>query len=61
MRQIRKMKISKEKCKAWIELIMALIKMTRELNDEEAKYIKARCSILIGELELQKLKEEGEL
>ena len=55
------MNLNKEKCKAWIDFIMVLIKMTRELNSEEVKYIKSNCLIQLGELELQKLKKEREL
>ena len=51
------MNIDKEKCEAWSEMIMALIKMAKELNNDEAKYIKANFAISYGKLELQELEK----
>jgi len=53
-----KMKINKEKCNAWCDMLMALMRMTKELNNNEAKYIKAMFSIAFGNLELQELEEK---
>lgn len=53
------MEINKEKCNAWCDMLMALMKMTKELNDDEAKYIKAMFSIAFGNLELQELEEKS--
>ena len=47
-----KMKINEEKCNAWCDMLMALMRMTKELNNDEAKYIKAMFSIAFGNLEL---------
>jgi len=52
------MRIDKEKCSAWIDLILALIRMTSELNKYEVKYIKATLAIKYGNLQMQKLNEE---
>lgn len=40
-------------------MLMALMKMTKELNNDEAKYIKAMFSIAFGNLELQELEEKN--
>ena len=53
------MNIDKEKCAAWSEMIMALIKMAKELNNDEAKYIKANFAISYGKLELQELEKDN--
>ena len=53
-----KMKINEEKCNAWCDMLMALMRMTKELNNDEAKYIKAMFSIAFGNLELQELEEK---
>lgn len=49
------MAINKEKCMAWSDLFIALSKMTKELTNEECRYIKAMFSIAFGNLELQEL------
>ncbi len=51
-------KINKEKCDAWCEMLIALFKMTKKLNANEAKYIKANFSIAFGKLELQELENQ---
>ena len=53
------MKINKKKCNAWIDLMLSLTKMTRELNKDEMKYIYGCFSIALGELELKELKEKN--
>lgn len=53
------MNIDKGKCEAWSEMIMALIKMAKELNNDEAKYIKANFAISYGKLELQELEKDN--
>lgn len=53
------MEINKEKCNAWCDMLMALMKMTKELNNDEAKYIKAMFLIAFGNLELQELEEKN--
>lgn len=53
-----KMKINKEKCNAWCDMLMAFMRMTKDLNNDEAKYIKAMFSITFGNLELQELEEK---
>lgn len=52
------MNVNKEKCNAWCELLIALMKMTKEINNDEAKYIKANFAIAFGNLELQELEEK---
>lgn len=48
-------KINKGKCNAWCDMLMAFMRMTKDLNDSEAKYIKAMFSIAFEKLELQEL------
>ena len=50
--------IDKNKCNAWCDLSLALIKMTKDLNENEVKYIKAMFSIAFGNLELEELKKQ---
>ena len=52
------LKINKEKCNAWCDMLMAFMRMTKDLNNDEAKYIKAMFSIAFGNLELQELEEK---
>lgn len=52
------MNLNKEKCNAWMDLIFALIRMSKNLNDMEYRYIRAKLSIEYGKLELQKLEEK---
>lgn len=53
------MEIDHGKCITWINKIMELIQLTKELNNKEAKYIKATVSIALGNLELQELKADN--
>lgn len=53
------MNINKEKCNAWFELLISLMKMTKEINKDEARYIKANFAIAFGNLELQELEEKN--
>ena len=55
------MSIDKKKCSAWSEMLIALFKMTKELNNDEARYIKANFSIAFGNLELQELEEKAKI
>lgn len=52
------MKINKEKCNAWCEMLMSFMALTKDLNEYEAKYIKGIVSIALGNLELQELDEK---
>lgn len=57
------MSINKEKCNAWCDLFLAITNMTKELTNEECRYIKASFSVALGNLELQELEnryKEGE-
>lgn len=54
------MTINKEKCNAWIEMMMAILKMTNELNEEELDYIKANFAIAYGTMKLKKLEAKDE-
>lgn len=53
--------INEGKCKAWCDLLIALVKMTKDLNDSEATYIKANFSIAFGKLKLQELENQKSL
>lgn len=52
-------KIDEGKCDTWCEMLLAIIRMAKELNDSEVRYIKAKFSIEFGRLELQKLENEA--
>ncbi len=52
------MSIDKKKCEAWCDLMLALMKMTKDLNDAEYRYIKANFSMAFGKLELQELQKQ---
>ncbi len=52
------MNIDKGKCDAWSSVLLALVKMSRNLNDDEYRYIKANFSIAFGKLELQNLENK---
>ena len=52
------MNINKEKCNAWCELLISLMKMTKKINKDEARNIKANFAIAFGNLELQELEEK---
>ena len=47
--------INEGKCNAWRDMLMALMRMTKDLNESEATYIKANFSIAFGKLKLQEL------
>lgn len=53
------MKVNKEKCTAWSNLCLTLLQMTKELTDEEYRYIKANFSIAFGNLELKELEDKS--
>lgn len=52
--------ININKCKAWIDISIALIKMSKELTNEEADYIKAQLMIIQGNLKIEELRNKGE-
>ena len=52
--------IDKSKCEAWAEMLIAILKMTKDLTDEEFDYIKANISIAYGQLKLQELETKDE-
>lgn len=52
------MNVDKEKCIEWSKLMLQLFKMTKDLNEAECRYIKAKFSIAFGRLELQELQEQ---
>lgn len=51
------MELNKEKCKRWRESFIEILRLTKELSDEESEYIKAKFSIAFGQLTLEKLKK----
>lgn len=50
--------IDEGKCNAWCDMLMAIMRMTKDLNDNEVTYIQANFSIAFGKLKLQKLKSQ---
>lgn len=52
--------INKAKCEAWCELMISIIKLSKELTDKEYDYIKANVSIAFGKLKLQELEAKDE-
>lgn len=55
------MKIDKVKCANFSKLLLETIKMSRDLNDNEFSFIKAKFSIAFGELELQNLENKEKI
>ena len=53
------MKINEGKCRAWVDVMFALLKMTKELSVDEKDYILANFSIALGNLKLQELEEKS--
>lgn len=47
--------INYEKCEAWNDLFLAIMKISKELTEDEAKYIKANLMKKQGELMLEEL------
>lgn len=54
------MTINKEKCNAWIEMMMAILKMTNELNEDELDYIKAHLLMMHSQIILEELEAKDE-
>ena len=52
--------IHKSKCDAWVEMLIAILNMTKDLTDEDVDYIKANLSIAYGQLKLQELEAKDE-
>lgn len=50
--------INTKKCDAWCEMLLAIMRMTKELNDYERKYIINNFNIALSLIELQELKEK---
>lgn len=46
--------INKEKCNAWIDMLLAITKMSKELTDNEYEYVEANFLIKLGEMKLKK-------
>lgn len=55
------MKIDKKKCNAWSEMLLALIKMAKELTKDECTYIKANFIIALGRVELEELEKREKI
>ncbi len=55
-----KSNINREKCKAWTELLLAIMRMTKELNIEEKKHILNCFLVGVGLAGLRKEKESKE-
>lgn len=51
--------IDKKKCNAWCELLLAIMKLTKELNKNEKRYIMANFTIALASLELEELQEKS--
>ena len=49
---------NKEKCNAWIDMLLAIIKMSKELTDEEYEYIEANFLIKLGEIKLKEMENK---
>lgn len=55
-----KSNINREKCKAWTELLLAIMRMTKELNIDEKKHILNCFLVGVGLAGLRKEKESKE-
>lgn len=49
------MDINRGKCDAWVDLLLAIVKLSKDLNKEECKYVKGCFFTALGNLELQEL------
>ena len=49
------------KCGAWIDLLFAIMKMTKELTADEKKHIMGSLAIAFGNLQLEELEEKNKL
>lgn len=52
------MKIDKKKCNAWVEILLAIQKMSKELTDNEFEYIRANFHIAFEKLKLKELEDK---
>lgn len=50
--------INTKKCDAWCEMMLAIMRMTKELNKYEKRYIMNNFNIALSLLDLQELKEK---
>lgn len=52
--------LDKEKCREWSEAMLALIKFTQNLSDDEAEYIKQNLKIEFAKLKIEELEARNE-
>lgn len=52
--------IDKGKCREWSEAMLALIKFTQDLSDDEAEYIKQNLKIEFAKLKIEELEARNE-
>ena len=52
------MDINKGKCEAWCAMARAIMRMTKDLTDDEKKYILYNSAIAISTLKLKELEEK---
>lgn len=52
--------LDKGKCREWSEVMLALIKFTQDLSDDEAEYIKQNLKIEFAKLKIEELEEKNE-
>lgn len=52
--------LDKEKCREWSEAMLALIKFTQDLSDDEAEYIKQNLKIEFAKLKIEELEARNE-
>lgn len=53
--------MNKEKCNAWIDIALAMIRLSKELTTDECDYIKAQCMIIQGKIEMERLENKNEI
>ena len=54
------MVLDKERCKEWSETMLALIKITQDLSDDETEYIMQNLKIEHAKLKIEELEARNE-
>lgn len=52
------MNIDKGKCVTWIDLLLVIVKLLKDLNEDECKYVKGCFCTALGNLELKEFNKE---
>lgn len=53
--------LDKERCKEWSKAMLALIKITQDLSDDEAEYIMQNLKIEHAKLKIEELEDKNRI